>query len=311
MAGWRAPRRPLRERRLRPGLSLGVRRRVLALDSGVGGLGIVAALRRAVPGVAVTYVADHGFYPYGLKTDAALVERLLALVGDAVERCAPELVVVACNTASTIGLAALRARFGPPFVGVVPPVKWAASVSRTRTIGLLATPATVGRAYVRDLQERFAPDCRLLAYGARGLADIAEARFAGLAVDEGAIAAEVEALFGQEGGEAIDAVCLGCTHYGLLLAELRDAGPPGVAWLDPADAVARRAAELLGGMTATDSVTDGDLALTTGEAVDLQRFAAGVAGYGFDGVGVMKAGGSDSSAARSGMLQAKTSSTGR
>ena len=147
--------------------------------------------------------------------------------------------------------------------------------------------------------------------GRGGLADIAEARFAGVTVDLGAIAAEVGALFGQEGGEAIDAVCLGCTHYGLLLPELRDAGPAGVAWLDPADAVARRAAELLGGMAATDGVAGGDLALTTGEAVDLERFAAGVAGYGFDEVAVMRIGGSASSASRSGMLQAKTSSTGR
>jgi glutamate racemase len=168
-----------------------LRRSVVALDSGVGGLGIVAELRRAVPDVGVFYVADHGFYPYGSRSDGELVERMLSLVGAAVEEVSPDLVVIACNTASTIALPALRARFSVPFVGVVPPVKWAASLSRTRVIGLLATEATVRRAYVRDLQARFAPDCRLVAHGARGLADVAEAKFAGRAPDLGMVAREI------------------------------------------------------------------------------------------------------------------------
>jgi glutamate racemase len=256
---------------------------VLAIDSGIGGLGIVAAIRRAVPGVAVTFVADHGFYPYGRRSDAELTRRLIAIVGHAVAAHPPDLVVIACNTASTIALEALRATFGLPFVGTVPPVKWAASISRTRTIGLLATEATVGRAYVRGLQERFAPDCRLLAYGARTLADIAEARFAGQSVTAGAVEREVAHLFGGEGGEAIDAVCLGCTHYSLLLPELREAGPAHVAWLDPAVAVARRTKDLLDGL-APGSGSAIDRALVTAEPTPGLR--AGLVRCGFERVEV-------------------------
>ncbi len=256
------------------------RRQVLAIDSGIGGLGVVAALRRAVPDIAITYIADHGFYPYGCRSDGELTERLIGLVGRAIASRIPDIVVVACNTASTIALAALRATFTVPFVGTVPPVKWAASISRTRTIGLLATQATVGRAYVRDLQERFAPDCRLIAHGARGLADLAEARFLGRPVAAAAMSAELEQLFACDGGEAIDVVCLGCTHYGLLLDLLAESGPAGVTWLDPADAVARHAAALLAASPGRQGATR-DLAITTGAPGAAGALEAGFARYGF------------------------------
>ena len=261
---------------------------MLAIDSGIGGLGVVGALRRLIPGVVVTYLADHGFYPYGQRTDDELTARLVSLVGRAIDARSPELVVVACNTASTIALEALRATFRVPFVGTVPPVKWAASISRTRTIGLLATEATVGRAYVRDLQQRFAPDCRLVAYGARGLADLAEARFVGRAeggaVVGGAVETALRGLFGQEGGDAIDTVCLGCTHYGMLMAELR-AARPDVAWLDPAEAVARRTTSLLAGMPLAEG-PETDVALTTRTPDDPAALERAFARYGLGRVEV-------------------------
>lgn len=220
--------------------------RVLVLDSGIGGLGIASAIRRAVPEAGLTYLADHGWFPYGSRDADALAARLVRLVGLLSGRHAPDLVVIACNTASTAALAALRAAFPAlAFVGVVPPVKWAAARSRTRTIGLLATEATVGRAYVRDLRDRFAPDCRLVAHGAGRLAGLAEARFRGEKVTRDAVADELAPLFAAPGGDCIDTICLGCTHYGLLLDELRAAAPAGLEWLDPAEAVARRVAGLL------------------------------------------------------------------
>ncbi len=261
-----------------------VPRHVLAIDSGIGGLGVVGALRRAIPGVVVTYVADHGFYPYGQRTDGELTARLVSLVGRAIDARSPEVVVIACNTASTIALEALRTAFRVPFVGTVPPVKWAASISRTRTIGLLATEATVGRAYVRDLQQRFAPDCRLVAYGARGLADLAEARFVGRAEGGEAVEMALRGLFGQDGGEAIDTVCLGCTHYGMLMAELR-AARPDVAWLDPAEAVARRTTSLLAGMPLAEG-PGLDVALTTRRSADPAALESAFARYGFGRVEV-------------------------
>ena len=220
-------------------------RTVLVLDSGIGGLGIATELRALRPDAPITYLADNAGFPYGDLAPGTLCARLTTLLAEAMACLQPGLVVVACNTASVVALAALRARFAVPFVGCVPAVKLAAALSRTRCFGLLATPATVSRPYVADLVARFAPDCTVLSHGARHLAALAERRFAGLPVDPRALAAELQGLLGQPGAERMDTVVLGCTHYRLLLPELCRVAP-GLVWLDPAPAVARRASELLG-----------------------------------------------------------------
>ncbi len=204
----------------------------------------MAELRALRPGLALHYLADTAGFPYGDKRPAELAVHLVALLDAAIAQLRPCLVVLACNTASVAGLESLRARFDVPFVGCVPAIKWAASLSRTRCFGLLATPATVSRPYVADLVRRFAPDCAVLSHGARALAGLAEQRFAGQEPDPGAIAAELSGLLDQPGAERIDTIVLGCTHYRLLMPELRRAAP-GVTWLDSAPAVARRAATLL------------------------------------------------------------------
>ncbi len=219
--------------------------RILAFDSGIGGFGIVRALRARLPGTPVDYLADTAIYPYGEQEDATLIARVVTLMGEAIASLAPDLVVIACNTASTLALGALRDRYAIPFVGCVPPIKWAAQLSRTRTIGLLATRATVRRPYLRALQQRYAPDCTLLAHGARGLADLAERVFRGHAAAPDIVQGELAALFEQPGGDRIDVVGIGCTHYTFLMDAFRAASPPGMIWLDPADAVARQAATVL------------------------------------------------------------------
>ncbi|WP_422918559.1 glutamate racemase [Rhizosaccharibacter radicis] len=219
--------------------------RLLAFDSGIGGLGIVRELRRQLPDVPVDYLADTALFPYGEVPDHLLVPRIVSLVEAAIRRFEPDAVVVACNTASTLALGALRERIALPVVGCVPPIKWAAERSRTRHIGLLATSATVRRAYLHELRERFAPDCTLVAHGARHLADVAERVFRGAAPDEALVRRELRLLFDQPGGERVDVVGIGCTHYSFLLEPLRRLSPPGTLWLDPAEAVARRAAAVL------------------------------------------------------------------
>ncbi len=255
--------------------------RLLAFDSGIGGLSVVSELRAILPDARIDYLADNAVFPYGELPDALLIERVAALVAQAVARLRPDVVVVACNTASTIALEALRARFDLPFIGCVPPIKWAATVSRTRYIGLLATAATVRRPYLRDLRARFAPDCVLIAHGARGLADIAEEAFRRRAVDHDAIRRELDQLFGQPGGERIDVVGLGCTHYPVLLPALRALSPPGIAWLDPAGAVARRAEAVLGGIAAPEAADGAGEAWFTGPPRDEALLLAGLAAYGY------------------------------
>ncbi|MGB9154014.1 MAG: glutamate racemase, partial [Alphaproteobacteria bacterium] len=88
---------------------------LLVFDSGIGGLGVVREIRRLQPEAGITYLADNAFIPYGEKPDANLLAHILRLIGAAIDRCAPDAVVVACNTASTIALADLRASCALPF----------------------------------------------------------------------------------------------------------------------------------------------------------------------------------------------------
>jgi glutamate racemase len=223
-----------------------LRGRVLAFDSGIGGLGIVAALRRRLPEARIDYLADTALFPYGEQPDDALRQHIVALLTGAIARLRPDVVVVACNTASTLALSALRETCPQtPFVGCVPAIRWAARLSRTRVIGLLATRATVRRPYVASLRERFAPDCTLLAHGARHLATYAEAMFRGQAVAPGLIAQELSGLFSQPESGRLDVVALGCTHYTFVVDALKEASPHPVIWLDPADPVARQTVAVL------------------------------------------------------------------
>ncbi|NHO17520.1 glutamate racemase [Acetobacter oeni] len=209
-------------------------------------MGIVGALRTELPGAVIDYLADTAVYPYGEQDDGFLTARIVSLIQDAVIRLDSDVVVVACNTASTLALEALRDVCPVPVVGCVPPIRWAARVSRTRVIGLLATKATVGRPYVASLQAQFAPDCTLIAHGARHLADCAEGVFRGRKADPALIRRELSGLFGHPDGGKIDAVALGCTHYTFLIDAFREVSPVDVVWLDPAVAVARQTAAVLG-----------------------------------------------------------------
>lgn len=231
--------------------------RILAFDSGIGGLGIVSALRRRLPEASISYIADTALFPYGEQEDAALCAHIVALLKDAISTYRPDVVVVACNTASTLALGTLReACPETPFVGCVPAIRWAARISRSRVIGLLATRATVRRPYVDSLRRQFAPDCTLIAHGARHLADYAEEAFRGKLPVPQLIEREVAGLFGQPNGDRIDAVALGCTHYTFLHDALRAASPDYVVWLDPADAVARQTATVLESLAGSKSLTD-------------------------------------------------------
>lgn len=217
---------------------------ILLFDSGIGGLGVVAQLRQLAPELPLTYLADNGFFPYGDKPDEILLPHILNLIGRAIAHVRPQALVVACNTASTIALPALRAAFSLPIIGCVPPIKPAAATSMSKTIGVLATAATVRRPYLSGLIENFAPDCRVLSHGAPQLATLAEQKFQGAAVD---VAPAIAPLFAQPGGETIDAIALGCTHYTFLLPEFK-ALHPAIAWFDPARPVAQQTLKVTAGM---------------------------------------------------------------
>lgn len=220
-------------------------KRVLVFDSGVGGLSVLDAISTSGRAFELDYIADNAWLPYGLKTDAQLRDRVPALLSRLVAQWGPEAVVVACNTASTIALEQIRAVLSIPVVGVVPPIKPAAAATRTGVIGLLATPATVRRAYTDDLIIQFAGDKTVVRFGSSALVEAAERKLAGEEVDVTAITEAIDGLFSAPGGGEIDVVALACTHFPLLASELAAAAPRPCVWMDSGEAIARRLAHVL------------------------------------------------------------------
>ena len=218
---------------------------ILAADSGLGGLTIVAEIRKALPQARLAYLCDNAFFPYGTRPDAELLAHFLGVMNRAIDRVQPDLIVTACNTISTICLPQLRAATSIPVVGVVPAVKPAAQQSKRKIIGLLATPATINRPYTDDLIQRYAADCTVLRIGSAELVDMAEAKLLGEAVDRDRLRRILAPFFDRPIDTQPDIVVLACTHFPLLRAELEAAGPLGVAWIDSGTAVARRVVDVL------------------------------------------------------------------
>jgi len=216
---------------------------ILFFDSGVGGLSVLAPTRALLPRAPIVYAADNAAFPYGTKTEAEIAERVPALLVRLVERFRPRLVVVACNTASTIALDHARAALDIPVVGTVPAIKPAAEMSNSRVIGVLGTAATVRQPYVDDLAARFAADCTMVRHGSAELVALAEAKLAGVAISAEAVAAAVQPLRDAPG---LDTVVLACTHFPLLAEELAQALPQ-VRFVDGGPGIARRIAWLTRG----------------------------------------------------------------
>lgn len=240
---------------------------VLVFDSGVGGLTVFSQLREARPDAHFVFVADDAGFPYGGMEAGALLERVVSLMDGLIARYAPDLVVIACNTASTLVLPALRARFDIPFIGTVPAIKPAAEQSKTRAITILATPGTVARDYTHDLIRQFAGDCAVNLVGATQLAGFAEQELAGRPVADAAIASEIAPVFVDGKGARTDTVVLACTHFPLLLPRLERLASWPVMWIDPAPAIARRMVQLIGEMPHGAVPRDmGQVLFTSGKA---------------------------------------------
>ena len=219
--------------------------RVLLFDSGMGGLTVARSVRHELPFAHLVYSADNAAFPYGAWEEQALVERILFVMGQLIARVEPDIVVIACNTASTIALAQLRERFKVPFVGTVPAIKPAATQSKSHIIGVLATPGTVKREYTHTLIHDFASHCRVELHGAPKLAEMAERKLKGVPVDLEELRQEIAPVFREEDGRRTDVVVLGCTHYPLLADEMAKVEPWVVRYIDPAPAIARRVADVL------------------------------------------------------------------
>ncbi len=220
--------------------------KILVFDSGLGGLTVFSEIAKIRPNAEFVYCADDAGFPYGSWGESELVARILSVMKTLIEQQAPDIVVIACNTASTLALPQLRARWpGIPFVGTVPAIKPAAGLSRTKLISVLATPGTVARDYTQKLIQEFAGDCAVTLVGSKNLAKLAESAMHGEKLARDAIAAEIAPCFVQAEGARTDVIVLACTHYPLLLDSFAHLAPWPVIWIDPAPAIARRANQVL------------------------------------------------------------------
>lgn len=222
---------------------------ILIFDSGLGGLTVHREVSGARPDARLIYVADDAAFPYGSIEESDLIPRVVDVIGQAIEAHRPDLIVVACNTASTLVLPDLRSRFSVPFIGTVPAIKPACAASTSKRVSVLGTEATVNREYTRALIRQFANGAEVTLVGSARLAGYAEAELRGEPVADDAIAAEIAPCFIDADGRRTDTIVLACTHYPLLLARFTRLRPWPVTFIDPAPAIARRVIHLLGAAT--------------------------------------------------------------
>ena len=232
----------------------------LVFDSGVGGLSVYQEIRSLLPDLHYIYAFDNQGFPYGEKDEAFIIERVVKTVAEVQKRHPLSIVIIACNTASTITLPALRERCSFPIVGVVPAIKPAAKLTRNGVVGLLATKATVQRSYTHDLIARFATDCDLKMLGSSELVVLAEAKLHGEVIDHAVLKKILRPWLSM--AEPPDTVVLGCTHFPLLREELAAVLPDGTRLVDSGAAIARRVAWLIANQENTLSTED-DVAYAT------------------------------------------------
>jgi glutamate racemase len=217
-------------------------------DSGLGGLTVLREIVKARPDAHYVYVADDAFFPYGHHGEDEIIGRVVPLIGELIAARAPDLVVIACNTASTLVMSHLRKQYTVPFVGTVPAIKPACAQSKTKRVSVLGTKGTVQREYTKALIRDFADGCDVTLVGAGELPALAEAALSGVEVSDSEIFAELAPCFignGESDPARTDTVVLACTHFPLLMDRLVALAPWPVGWIDPAPAIARRVSELL------------------------------------------------------------------
>jgi len=227
---------------------------ILVFDSGVGGLSVLPHLQHELPRAHYTYVMDDDWCPYGEKTDDILLPRIVSVIGRAIELCRPQLVVIACNTASTLAMDTLRETFTLPFVGVVPALKPAVESTASGAVVLLATAATVDRDYIDDLWCAFGGQRQLIKVACSDLVLLAEEKLRGREVSADQLACVLRAIEAEcfrslsvsaQDDESISAFVLGCTHFPLLRDELESAWSQPCLWFDSGAAIARRVLSLV------------------------------------------------------------------
>jgi len=215
------------------------------IDSGIGGIPYMMKLLEKKPDASCVYVADTANFPYGEKSHEQVVECVTELVTKIHKQFAPKVIVIACNTMSVNALEAVRSHFSDiQFVGTVPAIKLAASVSKKRRIGLLATKACCENPYNLELKEKFAADCTLVNRPDPELISYIEHNAFTASREEclEAVKPAVDFFRGQD----CDAMILGCTHFLNFTEVFEAACEPDIKVVDSVDGVVRHAIEIGG-----------------------------------------------------------------
>lgn len=211
-------------------------------DSGVGGLSVLNALRRRLPQASLVYVGDVAYAPYGERDAAEIIARCQRIVAH-LTALGARVIVVACNTATVLGIAAMRQHWPAlRFVGVEPGVKPAVAVTRTRRIAIMATPATATSSRLRYLIDTFAPNVHVHIEPCSGLAAAIER-----GIHEGPeLRAMLAPLCANVRAASVDTVVLGCTHYPFVASTIQTLLGDDINLIDTASAVAERTAAVWG-----------------------------------------------------------------
>lgn len=244
-------------------------------DSGIGGLSILQALQQQLPHESFVYFSDAHFAPYGERSDAFITERSLRVAQELQQSQGIKALVVACNTATTVAVHALRAQYDAmPIIGVEPAIKPAFAATQTGHIAVLATARTLASHKYQQLLEQLKGAAHIRNIACNGLAKAIEQQ------DQAQIEAlsasyMAQALAPSPQRPAVDTIVLGCTHYPLIFPLLQAHAPASLRWFDSANAVAKhtqlRLQELQ--LEAPDQHQGSTLLQTSGELDFLQAMA--------------------------------------
>lgn len=211
------------------------------LDSGSGGLSVLLSIQNLLPHESVIYVGDHHYIPYGNRTSDFVNTRVHKIMAFFIEKKV-KLIVVACNTATVSGIDYYRSLFPDiPIVGVVPVIKTAAAMTKTKKFIVLSTAFTANSRYQKQLIRKFAPVCDVVNVGSSRLVSLIEE----YGTEAPEVKKELQTLLKNFDPTKHDVIVLGCTHYPFLTSQIRAIVGVGAHIVDSGDAVARQVQRIL------------------------------------------------------------------
>jgi glutamate racemase len=219
-------------------------------DSGIGGLSVFREIRKVLPDQSYIYYSDNAHCPYGEKPKEYIIDRARTITRELLDK-GSEIIVVACNTATAAAIATLREEFPVKFIGMEPAVKPAAAITKTGTIGVLATAGTLKATKYIDTREKWAQNVRIVEHIGEGFVELVESGKTGGSEATEIIERSLIPLL--EAGA--DTIVLGCTHYPFLTDAIKEVAAAYYAHgnlkgsefhiIDPAPAVARHLLEVM------------------------------------------------------------------